>query len=247
MKVYGTSRSAAFPVTREPADRLTMIPMDVRDAGSVRAAVEFVLGREGRVDALVNNAGFGLAGAVEDTTSEEALEQLQTNFFGVHRVCRAVLPAMRSRGSGLIVNVGSIAGRIALPFEGLYSASKHAVAALSDSLRMEVAPFGVRVTLLEPGDFRTDFTANRQRTAAAASAGSPYSSRFLRAVGVAEQDERNGADPRELAQLVARLVDAPAVRPRYLLGLRSQTFLTRARCLLPDRWFERLLMSHYRV
>jgi len=247
LRVYGTSRRADLPAPGGPEHGLVMIPMDVRDADSVQAAVDFLMSREGRIDVLVNNAGFGLSGAVEDTTSEEALQQLQTNFFGLHRACRAVLPVMRAQGSGLIVNIGSIAGRIALPFEGLYSASKHAVAALSDALRMEVAPFGIRVTLLEPGDFRTDFTANRMRAAAAESPESPYGSRFLRAVGVAETDERNGADPRDLARLVTRLIDQAAVRPRYLLGPRSQTFLTRVRWLLPDRWFERLLMSHYRV
>jgi len=247
LRVYGTSRRADLPAPGGPVDGVMMIPMDVRDADSVQAAVDFLMSRQGRIDVLVNNAGFGLSGAVEDTSSEEALQQLQTNFFGVHRVCRAVLPVMRAQGSGLIVNIGSIAGRIALPFEGLYSASKHAVAALSDALRMEVAPFGIRVTLLEPGDFRTDFTANRVRSAAAQSPESPYGSRFHRAVGVAEADERNGADPRELARLVTGLIDRAAVRPRYLLGPHSQTFLTRIRCLLPDRWFERLLMSHYRV
>ncbi len=247
LRVYGTSRRADLAAPGGPEHGLVMIPMDVRDADSVQAAVDFLMSREGRIDVLVNNAGFGLSGAVEDTTSEEALQQLQTNFFGLHRACRAVLPVMRAQGSGLIVNIGSIAGRIALPFEGLYSASKHAVAALSDALRMEVAPFGIRVTLLEPGDFRTDFTANRMRAAAAESPESPYGSRFLRAVGVAETDERNGADPRDLARLVTRLIDQAAVRPRYLLGPRSQTFLTRVRWLLPDRWFERLLMSHYRV
>lgn len=247
LRVYGTSRRADLPAPGGPEHGLVMIPMDVRDADSVQAAIDFLMSREDRIDVLVNNAGFGLSGAVEDTTSEEAMQQLQTNFFGLHRVCRAVLPVMRAQGSGLIVNIGSIAGRIALPFEGLYSASKHAVAALSDALRMEVAPFGIRVTLLEPGDFRTDFTANRERSAAASSVESPYGERFLRAVGVAEADERNGADPRDLARLVTKLVDQTAVRPRYLLGPRSQTFLTRVRCLLPDRWFERLLMSHYRV
>lgn len=246
LRVYGTSRHA--PPRAKPAEerKPSLISMDVRDESSVRSAVEFVLEQEGRIDVLINNAGFGIMGSIEETSEPEALGQFETNFFGVHRVCRHVLPVMRRRRDGLVINIGSIAGRFSLPFEGFYAASKHALAALTESMRMELTPFGIRVTLVEPGDFRTEFTAHRE-LAAAANADSPYASRLRSALDIARQDERQGADPRLLAQLVIGLLDRRRVDPRYLVGPRSQTLLTRLRWIIPDGWFERLLMSHYRV
>jgi NAD(P)-dependent dehydrogenase (short-subunit alcohol dehydrogenase family) len=111
-----------------------------------------VLERAGRIDAVVNNAGWALAGAVEDTTPDEARAQMETNFMGVWRVCRAVLPAMRAAGRGHIMNVGSIGGRVGLPFQAAYSASKFAVAGFTEALSGEVRPFGIHVALIEPGN-----------------------------------------------------------------------------------------------
>ena len=168
--VYGTSRSAVMPEeATAPAERSLvpiMIPMDVCVDASVDAAVTHILRRHGRIDVLVNNAGFGIAGAVEDTSADELRRQFDTNVFGVLRVCRAVLPHMRRQGGGRIINVGSLAGLIALPFQGAYSASKFALEALSESLRMETKPYGISVSVIEPGDFRTSFTASRVRTQA---------------------------------------------------------------------------------
>jgi NAD(P)-dependent dehydrogenase (short-subunit alcohol dehydrogenase family) len=165
-RVYGTSRQAPRALaqvrTSDLAPMLRMIPLDVTSDASVDAAVGVVVACEGRIDAVVNNAGFGVAGAAELTTIEEAREQFETNFFGTVRVCRAVLPVMRQQGSGRILNVSSIAGRIGIPFQAFYSASKFAIEGFSEALRMEVAPFGVKVVLIEPGDFRTGFTAARR-------------------------------------------------------------------------------------
>jgi len=165
-RVYGTSRQAPRALvearTSDLAPLLRMIPLDVTSDSSVEAAVGSVLACEGRIDAVVNNAGFGIAGAVEFTTMDEAREQFETNFFGTVRVCRAVLPVMRQQGSGRILNVSSIAGRIGIPFQAFYSASKFAIEGFTEALRMEVAPFGIQVVLIEPGDFRTGFTAARR-------------------------------------------------------------------------------------
>ncbi len=158
-RVYGGSRRLVAGSVVES------ISMDVGDDASVHAAVSTILAREGRIDILVNNAGIAIAGAVEDTSVEEARDQFDVNFFGVLRVCRAVLPAMREQGAGYIVNIGSIGGLIAIPFQGFYSASKFALEGLSESLRLEVRQFGVHVVLIEPGDHRTGLTDNRRRTA----------------------------------------------------------------------------------
>lgn len=245
-RVYGTSRRAAFPAPGAGGSFPAMIPMDVRDDASVCTAVDFVVEREGRLDVVVNNAGVGLAGAVEDTTPEEARELFETNFFGVLRVCRAVLPTLRRRGTGLIVNVSSIGGLVTIPFQGFYSASKFALESLTDALRMELKPFGVRVTLLEPGDFRTGFTERREFTADSRT-NPAYRERCRTAVAVMEHDERNGADPEDLAGLLAKVMAKPAPRPRYLAGMFVQKLAVAIKRVAPAAWFEKAIMAYYKI
>jgi len=221
--------------------------MDVTDDASVERGVATVLAREGRLDVVVNNAGIGIAGAVEETPTAEARAQLETNVLGVLRVCRAVLPAMRRQGGGCIVNVSSLAGLIAVPFQALYSASKFAVEGLTEALRMEVRPWGVRVVLIEPGDFRTGFTGNRRTTPPAAREDSPYRARFVAALRVMEEEEAHGPPPERVARLLERIIDTPAPRLRYTVGLvweRSSAGLKR---LLPWSVVEQGLRRYYRL
>ena len=157
--------SVAFVFTargfkRVPAGsaNVTMLTADVTDDHSVEQAVATVLDREGRLDIVLNNAGMGIAGPVENTSIEEATRQLEVNFFGAFRVSRAALPAMRSQHSGYIINIGSIGGLMAIPYQAMYSASKFALEGFSEALRMEVRPFGIRVVIIEPGDHKTALT-----------------------------------------------------------------------------------------
>ncbi len=138
--------------------------MDVCDERSVAQGVAEVVAKARRIDVLVNNAGIGVAGALEDHTLEDVRFQFETNFFGAFRLCREVLPQMRAQGGGLIINVSSMAGLSALPFQSTYSAAKFALEGMSEALRMEVRQFGIDVCLVEPGDFRTGFTASRRLT-----------------------------------------------------------------------------------
>ena len=142
------------------------LKLDVTSDQSVEAAVAEVLARTGRIDALVNNAGVDMLGAVEETTVQEALNLFQTNFFGVHRLVRAVLPAMRARKAGRLVTIGSVAGFLPTPFEAFYSASKHALEGYCESLDFEVRAFGIHTVLIEPGFIRTQIRSNVTRTAA---------------------------------------------------------------------------------
>lgn len=238
-RVYGTSRRAEVEL-----DGVSMSPMDVNDEASVRQGVERVLQEAGRLDVVVNNAGFGIAGAVEDTTVEEAKAQFETNFFGVLRVCRAVLPVMRAQRGGLIVNISSIGGLIGVPFTGLYAAAKFAVEGLSEILRLEVRPFGVRVVLIEPGDFHTGFTAQRQM-AAASQGDTPYAEACRRAIGVVEHDETHGSDPILVARLLERILRSRSPRPRYLVGTPSQQLAVALKRILPGTVFEWIIRSHY--
>ena len=177
--VFGTTRHSAGDIAADlrrdvgSDARLDVLSLDVGDPRSVDSAIDAVLARAGRLDAVVHCAGFGIAGAIEDTADDEAEAILQTNCLGVLRVCRAALPSMRAQKAGKLVDISSIAGRVALPFQGLYSATKFAVEGLCEALRLEVRRFGISVTVVEPGDFRTGFTDRRVRVRASAADG-PY-------------------------------------------------------------------------
>jgi NAD(P)-dependent dehydrogenase (short-subunit alcohol dehydrogenase family) len=245
-RVYGTSRRAEFPESVGPLSSLQTLPMDVCDDDSVRRAVEYVQKQEGRIDVVVNNAGVGLAGAVEDTSVEEAKALFETNFFGVLRVCRAVLPLLRAQKSGLIVNVSSLAGFVTIPFQGFYSASKYALESMSDAMRMELRPFGVRVALIEPGDFKTGFTESRIFSAEAGE-GSIYHDRCQRAVSVMEHDELNGADPRQFAELLAKIIADPSPRNRYPVGALGERLAVGARRFVPSAFLDKALSLIYKL
>ena len=230
--VYGASRSAG-------------LHMDVTDDASVNGAVQSILDREGRLDVVINNAGFGIAGAIEDTSIAEAKEQFEVNFFGVLRVCRAVLPVMRSQGHGMIINIGSIGGLIAIPYQGLYSATKFALEGLTESLRLEVRDFGIRVVLIEPGDHRTGFTQNRLSTKAS-TGGSAYWKAFEYAVGRMASDEQKGPPPQGVAALVSKVIDNPRPRLRYSVGPAPQRAAIWLKRLLPYAAMEAIMRQTYR-
>ncbi len=242
-QVFGTSRRAPFPPEISTPGSVAMLQMDVNHDESVRRGVDFILQEAGVLDVVVNNAGYGIAGAVEDTTVEEAKALFETNFFGVLRVCRAVLPAMRARRSGLIVNVSSIGGLIALPFQAFYSATKFAVEGMTDAMRMEVRPFGIDVVLLEPGDISTPFVDNRHRVAGAR--GSVYEESCERMMTIIEEDERNGVPPERVARLLERIIEHPSPKIRYRVGSFDQKLAAALKDIVPDRLFEQILIRNY--
>jgi NAD(P)-dependent dehydrogenase (short-subunit alcohol dehydrogenase family) len=219
--------------------------MDVSNTESVEAAVAAIRRTAGRIDVLVNNAGYSLVGSIEDTSDEEARSQIETNFFGAWRLCRAVLPTMREqRDGGYIINIGSIGGRIGLPFQAAYSASKFALAGFTEALSGELREWPIRVVLIELGDYRTSMTANR-KFAARATEGSAYASKFeVARRRIAEAEER-GRPPSEVANLVLRVIDSAAPRLSYQAGPAMERLALVAKAVLPSRIFERLLIRQY--
>ena len=204
---------------------------------SARAIADVSSAPDG-IDAVVNNAGHALTGAVEDTSIDEARAQLETNFFGVLRVCRAVLPIMRAQGGGYIVNISSLAGVLGLPFSGLYSASKFALEGMSESLRHEARPFGIRVVLIEPGDFRS---RGCRRAAAPRRGGEQrrYQAAFATLQGAAGQGRGRRADAGAGgAAGRARARAIPRPRLRYSVGMLGQRIVVPLKRLLPQRLFE---------
>jgi NAD(P)-dependent dehydrogenase (short-subunit alcohol dehydrogenase family) len=241
-RVFGTTRNPTAPAP----PGCTLVTMDVDDDTSVAAGVAEVLRQAGRIDALVNNAGCGFAGAIEDTTVEEARRQFETNFFGVHRVCRAVLPQMRERCSGRIVNMSSLGGLVSVPFQAMYCATKFAVEAYTEALRMEVRPFGIRVAMVEPGDFATRFTANRRMTAASTPR-SPYAKRCATAVRRMAEDESSNPDTAPVVRAAIAALEDRSPRLRYPAANALQRTLVALRPLLPQSLFEYLVMDNYKI
>ena len=196
-----------------------VIALDVTNAASVTDAVADVMAREGRIDVLVNNAGVGMHGPVEEAQDDEVQRLFETNVFGLLRVTRAVVPHMRARGSGAVVNVSSLAGKVSSPFGGLYAATKHAVEALSDALYFELHPFGVRVALVEPGGFETRFGENRmmERKHDAASPYADLDRRFEeRQARLPGSGERG--DARDVARVIVEAATSEQPKRRYLVG-----------------------------
>jgi len=214
-RVFGTMRRP-----NPDKDRPDALKLDVTSDQSVEAAVAEVLARAGRIDAVVNNAGADMLGAVEETTAQEALDLFQTNFFGVHRLVHAVLPAMRARKAGRLVTIGSIAGFLPTPFEAFYSASKHALEGYCESLDFEVRPFGIHTVLIEPGFVRTRIRGNLTRTAASIGA---YAERRERVGGSLDRGVQAGVDPVRVAKVIERALTS--VRPKLRMRVGPDAHL----------------------
>jgi len=240
-RVYGISR-------RITGDQQKYIEIqgDVCDRDQVVGAIDQILEKEGRLDVLINNAGMGIGGSVEEASEEEIRLQMDTNFHGAVNMIRAVLPAMRQQGGGLIINTSSIGGLMGLPFQAYYSASKFALEGLSEALSMEVKEFGIKVVLVEPGDFSTQFTANRKIITRAYS-GSSYEAQFDRTLAIIEKDERGGLHPSRLAQKILRIVQQKHPRSRYVVSTFEQKLAVLLKNLLPASWFSAILRSHYGI
>lgn len=240
-RVFGTSRRQdAVP----PAPGVTMLAMNVRSEASVAAAVGEVLKSAGRINVLVNNAGFGIAASVEDTRPDDMQRQMDTNFLGPLRVCQAVLPAMRAQKSGRIIQVSSLAARIGIPFQGAYSASKSALEGMSEALSMEVKPFGIDVVMVQPGDTKSNFTASREWTESA-KASAVYGAHAKHAVAVMEKAEQAGPPADKVARVVERAVNAAKPKLRYASASGTERLAMRLQRMLPGRMFERVIASNY--
>lgn len=235
LRVYGTSRQVEAEETiiaeNEAGGFFKLIQLDVRSDESVGNAVEYVVNKEGQINILVNNAGYGISGPIEETSIQEAISQLDTNFFGMHRMLTNVLPIMRRQNNGLIINMGSVAGLVSLPYQSMYCASKYAVEAMTEALRMEVKDFGIRVSLVEPGDTKTGFPVNRYFCDA--SKESAYRS-SQKSVEKMMEDELHGPGPEGVVKTVERIIKRknPPVRVTVGLSYKLLVFLKR---FLPSR------------
>ena len=226
----------------EVLDRLEILALDVSNAGQIAALAEAVAARPAPLNAIVNNAGFAMAGFADDVSDAELRRQFDTNFFGAAAVMRAFLPQFRRQGSGHIVMLSSISGRMGFPGIGSYAASKFALEGWTETLRLELKPLGIQVVLVEPGSFETDiWTRNATISAGTEDANSPNAAR------VADwrkhiQDGKPKANPQEVADGIAAILDHPRPRLRYVFG-RDAKMILLLRRLLPWSVFERLMIK----
>jgi NAD(P)-dependent dehydrogenase (short-subunit alcohol dehydrogenase family) len=234
--VFGTSRKP----DKIQTTGFEMLHLDVRSDESVEACVRRLMERTGRLDVLINNAAYGLMGASEETTLPQAKSLFEANFFGAVRVVNAVLPVMREQGSGQIINVSSLAGLVAWPFDGAYCATKYALEGYTESLLYEVKPFNIRVSIVEPDFFKSDFVNSMQ---VADEPIDDYAQMRQQAITIFEESMQRGADPIIVAKLILRIIEDESPRLRYRAG-RAAIWIPRIRSIIPEGLFQAAIERH---
>ena len=239
--VYGTSRNpekisnSLFP----------LIALDVRDANSIQSAVAKIIEETGRLDIVINNAGVGITGPLEEIPMEEIKNNFETNFFGPIEVMKAALPQMRTQQSGLIINITSIAGYMGLPYRSVYSASKGALELITEALRMEVKSFGIQIINVAPGDFATNIAAGRFH--APVVQGSAYEKVYAGVLKTMDEHVDSGSNPNEMAEALYQIIQNPNPKIHYKVGAFMQKFSIVLKRILPDKVYEKMLMNHYKL
>lgn len=239
--VYGTSRNP---------DKITnslfpLLALEVKDVNSIQLAVANVIALSGRLDILINNAGVGITGALEEIPMEEIRNNFDTNLFGPIEVMKAVLPQMRLQKSGLIINITSIAGYMGLPYRSVYSASKGALELITEALRMEVKDFGIKITNVAPGDFATNIASGRFH--APLIKGSAYEIPYGNTLKTMNEHVDSGSNPNEMAEAIYKIIQNPNPNIHYKVGVFLQKFSIVLKRILPDKVYEKMLLSHYKL
>lgn len=240
-KVYGTSRNpqnitnSLFP----------LLAMDVRKVDTIQSTVASIIAEEGKLDIVINNAGVGITGPIEEIPTEEMRNNFETNFFGPIEVMKAALPVMRQQHSGLIINITSIAGYMGLPYRGIYSASKGALELITEALRMETKSFGIAITNVAPGDFATNIAAGRYH--APVIPGSAYETVYGNTLSEMNTHVDSGSNPTIMAEAIYKIIQTPSPKVHYKVGAFLQKFSIVLKRILPDTVYEKMLMNHYKL
>lgn len=240
-RVYGTSRKAEHG---EKLENFTLLKLDLQNPGSMRSALEYLIDKEGQLNVLINNAGIGINGPLECLSRSEIVKVFDTNVFGLMEVTNQCIPELRKSDHSTIINISSIAGEMGLPYRGIYSSSKFAVEGYSESLSMELKPFGIKVCIVQPGDFATNINENRMVVEKLNKELYPDFEKMNERVN---REVNAGWDPEVLGPVLEKLIndDHPQLRKRVAPFL--ERFSTVLRRILPGRWYERLLMKFYKV
>lgn len=239
--VYGTSRNPE----KYPNSTFKLIPLDVRNSNSIIEAVNTILSAQKKIDIVINNAGVGITGPIEEIPTEEIKNNFETNFFGPIEVIKAVLPTMRSQKSGLIINITSIAGYMGLPFRGIYSASKGALELITEALNMEVKPFNIKITNVAPGDFATNIAAGRYHVPVTQN--SAYLKTYSQTLSQIDSHVDSGSNPNQMAHAIFKIIQTKNPKIHYKVGAFMQKFSILLKRILPDLVYQKILMKHYKL
>ncbi len=241
-KVYGTTRDLS---KQSDFGDFDLLELDVRKPETIEGALRNLLEKEGRLDVLINNAGVGITGPLEETPNDAIHNAFETNFTGPLNMIKAVLPIMRKQGSGRIINITSIAGKMGLPYRGVYSATKGALDLATEALRHEVREFGVKISTLAPGDFKTNIAAGRYH--APLHPDSPYREPYGSTLKMIDEHVDQAGDPVLVAHKVVRILRDPSPAVHYKVGSFMQRFSVLLKRFLPAKLYERLLRNHYKL
>lgn len=239
--IFGTSRTPE----RYTDSKFDLVRLDVSDIATIQKAVQTIIDKTGRLDVLINNAGAGITGPVEEIPMEEIKRNFETNFFGPINVIKTVLPQMRQQKSGLIINITSIAGYMGLPYRGIYSTSKGALELLTEAMRMELKDFNIQMTNVAPGDFATNIAAGRYHAPVLEQ--SPYKTPYGSTLKLMDAHVDSGKDPLMMAKVIYKIILTENPNVHYKVGEFMQKFSIVLKRILPDKLYEKMLQNHYKL
>ncbi|MDX2368874.1 MAG: SDR family oxidoreductase [Colwellia sp.] len=240
----GTRDPSKFSIT---LDNLHVISLDLTDSQSIKVAINTIYNEQGKIDVLVNNAGYALVSTVEEATEEEMFNQFNINVFGIFRLCKAVTPLMRKNNNGIIINISSFLGKIGLPLFTFYNSSKYAVEGITDSLRYELGPFNIRVHSIMPGFFNTNFAKeNLVTNSSILETGNPYQQIINNLIPTIVEQINQGNEPKEAAELILKIIEDDTSPARVTVGDKARKFIAMRR-ELSDEDFERRVKDYYNL
>ncbi len=240
--VYGTSRN---PEKYQESFPFSLLKMEVTQTDSISEVISTVLKNENRLDVIINNAGMGITGPIEETPDFEIKNAFNVNVHGPINVIKAGIPQMRKQGSGLIINITSIAGYMGLPYRGIYSATKAALEITTEAFRMEIKQFGIKMTNIAPGDFATNIVAGRFHAPVLEK--SPYKEVYGNTLKMMDDHVNQGEDPIKMAEIVFDIINTPNPKVRYKAGAFLQQFSIALKRILPSKLYEKMLMKHFNI
>ena len=239
--VFGTSRNPE----RIKNSVFPLLKMDVNDNSSIISVISELIIQNGKIDVVINNAGVGITGPIEETPDAEIIKAFRTNYLGPVNVIKAILPQMRKQGYGHIINITSIAGYMGLPYRGIYSSTKAALEITIEAMRMETRQFGVKMTNVAPGDFATNIAAGRYH--APVLENSPYKKAYGSTLEMMNKHVDNGENPLKMAKVVHQIIETINPKIHYKVGAPMQKFSIVLKRILPDKMYENLLLNHYKL
>jgi len=238
-KVYGTSRDPS----KYLGSNFQLFDLNVNNSASINKCIDEIIKIEGGIDVLINNAGVGITGPLEEIPEIEIENNFKTNFFGPLNIIKKILPSMRSKKSGLIINITSLAAYVGTPYRSVYSASKAALDLVSETLNMETKPFNINVVTVAPGEFSTNIASRRYHAFSAKT--SPYHLKYSKALELMNNHVDDGADPKLIGKLVLKIINSKNPKKKYIAGSFIEKIAPYLKLLLPQKYFENIIMKNY--